>query len=136
MSLILLSVIAAITAFVLGFVWHGPVFGKMWMRANASGHDTMPSKKDMAVRMVINFVTNLLMAFVTFLIVVNLRPGSIGQVFIVLAVMYVGFVIPLIANNSLWNGRPTKSQVTTFLISAGYHLVNLAIWGGLIAWLG
>lgn len=137
MSLIIISLIAAVTAFIIGMIWHGPLFGKAWMRhAMDANHSGKKSRKDMAVRLAINFVTNAVMAFATFLILINLHPSTVGQVFVILAVILVGFVLPMAANQSLWNGRPNRSQAIMFLVVFGYQILNFAVWGALIALLG
>ena len=55
--------VAAIVAFILGFLFHGPIFGKLWMRlANIvpTGKEKM---SDMYGQMFWNFVVNLITAF-------------------------------------------------------------------------
>jgi hypothetical protein len=55
----LLSVfIAALSAFIIGFLLHGPILGKLWMRL-ANIHPTGNEKlKDMIPQMIWNFIVN------------------------------------------------------------------------------
>ena len=65
LSINLISVfVAAIVAFILGFLFHGPVSGKLWMKL-ANIHPTGKEKmSDMYGKMFWNFVVNLITAFV------------------------------------------------------------------------
>jgi polyferredoxin len=57
-------VVAALTAFVLGFLFHGPLLGKLWMRL-ANIQPTGNEKfSDMIPRLVWNFIATLVTAFV------------------------------------------------------------------------
>jgi small-conductance mechanosensitive channel len=61
-------VVAAVVAFVLGFLFHGPIAGKLWMKL-ANIHPTGKEKmSDMYGKMFWNFVANLVTAFVMALI--------------------------------------------------------------------
>jgi hypothetical protein len=56
-------VIAAVVAFILGFLFHGPVSGKLWMRL-ADIHPTGNEKfKDMVPQMLWNLLANLFTAY-------------------------------------------------------------------------
>ena len=65
LSINFLSVfVAAISAFVLGFLFHGPIAGKLWMKL-ANIHPTGNEKlSDMIPQMAWNFLSNLVTAFV------------------------------------------------------------------------
>jgi hypothetical protein len=59
---------AAAVAFFVGFLWHGPLFGKQWMKV---AHIKMPegaelekAKRDMWKPMVMGFLSHVVMAFV------------------------------------------------------------------------
>lgn len=55
--------LSAVTAFVLGFLFHGPIAGKLWMRL-ANIHPTGEEKmSDMYGKLFWNFVVNLVTAF-------------------------------------------------------------------------
>lgn len=55
---------SAVVAFVLGFLFHGPISGKLWMKL-ANIHMTGKEKlSDMIPQMVLNFVVNLVTATV------------------------------------------------------------------------
>jgi hypothetical protein len=135
MSLFLLALIAAVANFIFGAAWHMPLFGKKWGEALGMTAPANPDMKPMYGRMAINFVANYVMAFAVFLIFANFGVGSIGQAFVIGAVLLIGLVLPQLVTTNLWNGRPTKHAITLFLISIGYQIINMAIWALLFAWL-
>jgi uncharacterized membrane protein YagU involved in acid resistance len=57
-------VLAAVACFVIGFLMHGPLFGKLWMKL-ANVHPTGKEKfSDMYGQMFWNLVSNLVCAYV------------------------------------------------------------------------
>ena len=136
MSIFLLSLIGAVVAQILGWIWHGPIFGKKWgMAVGMTEMEPNHRMKKMIAPLIINFVVNYIMAFAVFLILANFGVSSIAQALITAAVLFVGFVVPLQTQGTIWNGRSSKSQWTTFLIAAGFQLINLAVWALLFIWL-
>ena len=57
-------VVAALTAFVLGFLFHGPLLGKLWMRLSNIQPTGNEKFSDMIPRLVWNFIATLVTAFV------------------------------------------------------------------------
>jgi cation transport ATPase len=135
MSILLLSLIAAVVTLIFGAVWHMPLFGKKWGQALGMTMPANPNMKPMYVRMAINLVMSYITAFTTFLFLYNFRAGTFGQIMVTLAVIFVGFNLTQVVVTNLWNGRPTKDALILFGISASYQLINLFIWGLLFMWL-
>jgi hypothetical protein len=132
MSLFVLALIAAILNLLLGFVWHGPLFGKKWAYALGMSREDMVMDKSaqraMYIRMAINTVAGYIMAFVTFLFLVNFNVDSFGSVATIMGVIFVGFILPHQVVTNLWNGRPAQDALKLFGISAGYQIINFLIW--------
>lgn len=134
MSIILLAVIVSVISQILGFVWFGPLFGKKWMAA--TGHTGMaPSKKVMAVSMLINFIASAIMAFVLFDFLAVFGAFSIPGALLISAFLFVGFVLPMIVSGSLWNSQSVKNKFISFGLSFGFQIINMAIWAVLFGWL-
>ena len=79
----LLSILAAATScFIIGFLLHGPVLGKLWMKL-ADIHPTGNEKfSDMYGKMAWNFVANIVSAFALFVIsnfILNARLQNIPE---------------------------------------------------------
>ena len=58
--------VATLSSFVLGGLWYGPLFGKMWLRAlGKSEYDLTPSAVPFVVSLVTSFITCLTLAWLT-----------------------------------------------------------------------
>lgn len=140
MSLILLSLIASIITLFLGYAWHGPILGRKFMIAMGMDPNNVNMSKEamraMYVRMAINVIIMIPMAFVTFMLVRIFGAQTFGQITMVMGVLFLGFLLPQTIIQNLWNARPTKDQVTLVLIAIGYNLVNVVLWAILYFWLG
>ena len=142
MSIFLLTLIAAVVSQILSTIWYMPLFGKQWGksvgRPMPEGDDCKDQKmtmKQMAIPLLLVFVGNLLMAFVVFLILAGFGATTIPQAFITVAVLFVGFAIPFELGGVMWKGFTTKQQLKQFAISAGFQLINFAVWALLFVWL-
>jgi len=140
MSIFLLALIAAVISQVLGWIWHGAIFGKKWAHANGTEVEMHHGShkeiiKKMWVPAILNLVVNYIMAFAVFLLLANFGVSNIAQSLVTAAVLFVGFVIPLQTISTVWNGKSAKSKWTTFLITVGFQLISFAIWALLFIWL-
>lgn len=128
---------SAIVAMVLGFVWHGPLFGKKFMAAMGMVMPTDPEvvkkmKKAMYMTYVIQF---LLFVLQVWILAKHITLGVDYSPFATAVCLWLGFVMPTVASSVLWSDRSTKNKWTIFLISAGFNLVALAIAAVIIgAW--
>ena len=129
MSIIPLTLIAALISFILGAIWYMPLFGRAWGRAmeKAPGSEEKPTLKKQIVPMVINFLMNILVAFVLFNVLAVFGVMTVPQAFLISGVMFLGFILPMQVGAVLWNGRSTKSKWTVFLISSGFQLLNFLV---------
>ena len=127
--------VAAAVAFVLGFLFHGPVSGKLWMRL-ADIHPTGEEKfVDMVPKMIWNFVVN----FVTALVM----AGSFWLIFssplmgeatwfrgaILGAWFWLGFLVTSSSIEVIWMGR----KLNLWLFEAACSLVVMATMGAILA---
>ncbi len=128
-------VIAAAVAFVLGFLFHGPVSGKLWMKlANIqpTGNEKL---SDMYGKMLWNFVVNLITAFVIaviFELVFTsslMGPATWFRGAIMGVWFWLGFLVTSSAIEIIWMGRSWK----LWLFEAGCSLVTMAAMGAIIA---
>jgi hypothetical protein len=144
MSFFIIAIIAAVVSLIFGWLWHGPILGKPYGKAlgmPASGPSEEQKKfmkKSMPWYLLINFAMSFLMAMVVYLIFsfVGMLGATKGSIFILAAILFVGFSLPLVTITTIWNGRSPKSQAVTWGISMSYHLINLALWSLIFFWLG
>jgi len=127
-------IVSAIVAFILGFLFHGPVGGKLWMKL-ANVHPTGNEKfKDMIPQMLWNLLSNLVTAYV--LAVVYLfassspflsRPGTWTGVVCALWI-WIGFLVTSSSIEVIWMGRTVK----LWFFECACSLVVMAVMGAII----
>lgn len=127
---ILAIVVAAAAMFVIGFLWHGPLFGKTWMRLAGIVPTGNEKLSDMVPQMVWNFAANLLVVWVFATMVTfigGLMPSGTpfftwytGAVFA--GWIWFGFLMPISAYDVIWMKHSKKlwlfelsSQLAAFL---------------------
>jgi hypothetical protein len=99
-----LIAIMTVACFALGAVWHGPLFGKLWMRIH-HGKDSFNAKemaeatKGMWKLMVIEFVATGLMV-ISIACLVRAIPSMPGWQ--IALMVWVGFVLPTMASTVIW----------------------------------
>lgn len=129
--------VAAATAFVIGFLLHGPVAGKLWMQL-ANIHPTGNEKfSGMIPQLIWNFVTNLATAYalaVMYLFAASSSylggPGVRSGV-IVAVLVWAGFLVTSSSIEVIWMGRTVKhwlfEVVSSFIVMVAMGII-IAIW--------
>ena len=127
-------IVSAIASMVVGSIWYGPLFGKMFM--NAMGMDGWSQekkdamKKAMAITYVWQFIASLVMFYVLAWMIVGLNRLSIKGGVHVALLEWIGFVVPLSLGQALWGGK-----IKLFWLSIGNMLITLVVAGVIIgAW--
>ena len=128
--------VAAIVCFVIGFLMHGPVAGKLWMKL-ANIHPTGKEKmSDMYPMMFKNLLVNLLTAFCLANIIFvsatyHNNAGSIAGGMCVAFWVWLGFVITATSMDVIWMGRSVRLWLFECLSSL---LCFLAMGAVIAAW--
>lgn len=109
MTPLLTIIISAAAAFIIGFLIHGPIAGKLWMRL-ANIQPTGNEKfSDMIPQMAWNFVANLVTAGVLYAIIDFTAPLAGGLIWyrgaLVAIWMWFGFIVPSSAMEVIWLKR-------------------------------
>ncbi len=127
--------IATVVAFVLGFLFHGPVSGKLWMKL-ANIHPTGNEKfKDMIPQMLWNLLVQFVTAFVLSVIYLfaSSSPYLIGSGIwrgVILAILlWLGFLVTSSSIDVIWMGRNYK----LWLFEAVCSLIVMVTMGAIIA---
>ncbi len=134
---LLAVIVAAIAAFVLGFLFHGPLTGKLWMKL-ANIHPTGNEKfKDMIPQMLWNLLSNLVTAYVLAAIYLfassspYLGGRGTGTGIVVALWIWIGFLVTSSSIEVIWMGRKAK----LWLFEAACSLVVMIVMGAIIgAW--
>lgn len=122
---------AAVASFVLGFMFHGPISGKLWMKL-ADIHPTGNEKfKDMIPQMFWNLVVNIITAFVMAMIF-NLvfssplmGPATWFRGAMVAVWLWLGFLATSSSIDVIWMGK--KKELWIF--EAACSLIVMAVMG-------
>jgi len=110
-------------SYVVGSLWHGPIFGKQWMAYN----NMKAPKKDefkftmMLPGLIASFFHMLAMTTVmgrTFQLV---AIANMAQALLIAFVLWLAFTALAYANSYAWEGKPFGF----WAISAGYYLVMM-----------
>jgi len=128
-----LAILGAILAnIVIGFLWYGPVFGKLWMKEMGFNPDMKPGTRAMIQSMILMIIGAFFTAYVISHSSAVWRPSvwSAGEDspawsygFYAALFTWVGFYIPVLFNSVSWEQRTWK----LFSINAAYHFINLQI---------
>ncbi|MBI4363277.1 MAG: DUF1761 domain-containing protein [Candidatus Doudnabacteria bacterium] len=122
---------------VLGYLWFGPLFGKMWIRM--MGWDKIDPvqqeemKKGMMKSYVLTVIGALVMAYVLAHALVfastYLNSEGVGAGLMVGFWNWLGFVAPVTLGVVLWEGKPWK----LWILNNGYQLIQLLVFGVILA---
>lgn len=127
-------VVAAAVNFVIGFLFHGPLFGKTWMRL-ANIHPTGNEKlSDMVPQMVKNFIANLVFAYVLAVVIYAVASyyNNVGNIVGGMGIgvwVWLGFVVTSSSMEYIWLGRSLKH----WLFEVGTSLVCILAMSAIIA---
>ena len=136
-----LAVLAcAIASMVLGFLWYGPLFGKLWMSLSGMSPEQIEACKakgggggNMMKSYALMFVGSLVMAYVLAYSIVfasaYLNAAGIAGGLMAGFWSWLGFIAPVTLGTVLWEGKSWK----LWMLNNAYYLVLLLIMGGILA---
>ncbi len=118
--------VAALSAFVLGGVWYGPVFGSRWqvlvgLKDEDLAQGTHPAKIFAAA-----FLLTLVQAVILSALIPAEAGVKVGVIYALLAGL--GFVVTAFGINYLFSRRP----MGLYAIDAGYNLLQFVLMGAII----
>jgi small-conductance mechanosensitive channel len=126
--------VAAVVAFILGFLFHGPLTGKLWMKL-ADIHPTGNEKlSEMIPQMLWNLLANFVSAFVLAGIIWMAStsvagPLTSGRGAILGVWVAVGFIATSTSMEVIWMKRSYK----LWLFEAACSTVVMAVMGAILA---
>ena len=120
--------LGALTFFVIGALWYGPLFGKAWKDAVGYDGEKLPyptSSNSTPVIMGLAFLFELLVALMLGHNIARTNPAP--HVIMMMATGFaVAIMVPALGIHYLFQQRPGK----LFAIDAGYFVVGMAAMGG------
>ncbi|MBI3366671.1 DUF1761 domain-containing protein [Candidatus Roizmanbacteria bacterium] len=126
---------AAVVSMIIGSLWYGPLFGKLWMKEMGMGKQKMNDamKNGMAKTYGLMFLGSLVMSFV--LAHATIFAASYFKIEGVTAGLmsgfwnWLGFVAPVTLGSFLWEGKSFK----LWLMNNGYYLMTLLAMGTVVS---
>lgn len=129
--------VSAIVSMWVGFMWYGPIFGKMWLKLARIDHQDIEvaKRRGMWKIYLISFIGSLLTAYAlahglifgnAYLGMSGIGAGLQGAFW-----YWLGFFVPVTASAYLWEGKPAKLwwlNAAYYLVSLGVMSVILTVW--------
>ena len=119
-----LSILLAIVAsFVVGFTWHGPLFGKLWMKYNKM---TPPKKGEMKFSMMLpGICANTVMVFMQSAVLGRafqmVSLANFGEALLIATILWLPFTGLTIVNSYAWEGK----RVGHMCLDVSFSLVSI-----------
>lgn len=100
--------VAAVVNFIIGFMMHGPIAGKLWMKLANITPTGNEKFSDMYGKMFWNLVVNLVTAYILGMMIVynGLTDAMTGAIFA--GFVWFGFILTGSSMDVIWMGRPYK----------------------------
>ena len=130
---------AGVVMFVIGFLFHGPICGKLWMKLANIKSTGKEKLSDMTAQMVLNLLADFIMSFVVAMVYAFASTSTLPGVEKVgvacgMAIafwLWLGFVVTGSAMDVIWMGKSRK----LWLYECACSLVSLLAVGTIIgAW--
>ena len=123
--------VSAIASMVIGSIWYGPLFGKMFMQEMGMDKWTPEEQEKMKGTMMrsyaLQFLGSVVMFFVlAWYITTSIHTGVYGGVANAFG-LWLGFVVPLALGNAVWGGK-----FKLFWLSIGNMLITLLVAGAIL----
>ncbi len=121
-------VVAAVVQQIVGFLWYGPLFGRMWLQAVGKTREELGSPTiAIAVSVVCSFVTAIAIA----LLLTLADETSLGLGIAVGFVAAVGLAATSVATSNAFDGDPPRATA----LYVAYTIVSTTAMGAIIgAW--
>lgn len=135
----LMVLVCAVVSIILGSLWYGPmIFGKAWMRLNNVDPECMNDpvkRKEMQKQALPAYILQLILSVVQIFVLAKFISLG-GDALTTSLWVWLGFLMPMAAQGSMWNNDKKKNNQAKFLIVAGFNLILSIVLGLIIgAWM-
>ena len=127
--------VCTLLMFMGGAVWHGPIFGKLWMKIHHGDKKFTEEENEKLMQgmwklMLTEFVVSFLM-IIGLACIIQAIPEYSG---IRNALMiWVAFVLPTLASSVLWGGDKRKWMFAKVAVTGSYRLLMLVLVGYILS---
>jgi hypothetical protein len=121
---------SGIVSMLIGYVWYGPLFGKMWAQLQGWSVEDMKARQSqsMAKSYAMMFIGSLVLATVLGMFARTVGALTLSDGAMVGFVAWLGFALPLLLTSVLWEGKSWK----LYGLNAGYYLVQFVVLGTIV----
>lgn len=123
--------VAAVASMIVGSIWYGPLFGKMFIREMGMDQWTPErrelEKKKMGVSYTLQFIASLVMFYVLAKFMNDSSDLTVNGGIMTALWIWIGFVVPVKVGDAVWGGK-----WSLFWLSVGNMLVTLVAAGAII----
>jgi Protein of unknown function (DUF1761) len=132
--------VAVVAAFIFGWLWYGPLFGKKWAALMKFPTDMKPDPKVMIRGMVLMLIGTFLTTYTVVYVSDVWRPSvwggsgdAAGYVYALATAFWVwlGFYVPMLFGGVAWEGRPWA----LFGLNAAYSFLSLLLIAMIVQYL-
>ena len=124
--------VCAVIGMVVGAIWYGPLFGKLWMRINNVTEMDVERRKEMQKKAMPLYIVQFVLSFFQIFVLAHLTGSTAKSGILSALIVWGGFVMPTIAASCMWTNEPRKVAWSRFFIQAGYQIVTFAIFGAIL----
>ena len=121
--------LAALSGFVVGGIWYGPIMGKRWMAASGITEDDVKNSNMLKIYGT-TFLLSIISATALSHMFAMLGGSSFRGIMMISVGIALGFIIPAIGTNYLFS----QKKIVLFLIDAGYWLLFYIAMGLVMAY--
>lgn len=119
---------------VVGMIWYGPLFGKIWMAGNGM---KMPEKgsvkfSDMLEPLITSWIGAAIMGAVLASLFAVLQPQGLVEAKMIATTIWLAFIASNILSNYAWSARPMSLR----LVDVFYPLVLINIFAAILLYVG
>ncbi len=126
--------VSAVVSMIIGSIWYGPLFGKMYMQEMGMIQWSDEQKKAMRSKMTVSYSMQFVASLVTFYVLAYFMVGfgqmTVSGGLMMAGIVWIGFVVPLKLGEALWGGKMKLFWLAIFanlitLLSVGAIIVAL-----------
>ncbi|MEK6932992.1 MAG: DUF1761 domain-containing protein [Nanoarchaeota archaeon] len=128
---LLAVLVSGVIAMFIGFLWYGPLFGKMWIKLSNINPKQMKEmkKKSMGKSYFLAFIGTLLMSYILSLLASYFSATTFGQGAWLGFLIWAGFFVTSKLGMTIWEGKP----LGLYVLNVFHDLFVLVIIGGVLS---
>ncbi|KKR06115.1 MAG: hypothetical protein UT34_C0001G0155 [candidate division WS6 bacterium GW2011_GWF2_39_15] len=118
---LLAVLLSGVGSMLLGFLWYGPLFSKIWMKESHLSEDDV--KGGPGTGYLLTFIAALFMAAITSLLISRLAVTEVMDGLVIGLLIGLGYIATSFASNYIFGQKTLK----LYFIDAGYQVVNVLL---------